>query len=173
MTETPPALARTFAARTRVPWFNGAGFTTELVSFEDSARHAPDLSPWRLSIAELSRPGSFSAIPGVTRMFCPVGADVVLRIDGATVTVVSHQVLTFDGGAEAELLELPSPCHAVNLMSRDGGAEQAVMRLDEGPPSRAGLAVVRLEGEGRFDVLVPPDDAEAPRLRIERPAREC
>ncbi|WP_172657658.1 HutD family protein [Demequina rhizosphaerae] len=171
MREPSATVARMFAAQPRVAWFNGAGFTTELVSFDDSARLWPDLAPWRLSVAELTRTGPFSPVPGVTRSFCPVGGDVVLRVDGRETRVGELEVLTFDGGADTALLELPSACHAVNLMTRDDARARVSMRLDSGPASRSGLAVVRLDRGARFDVLAPPDDVAVPRLRIERSAQ--
>ncbi|WP_169748157.1 HutD family protein [Demequina rhizosphaerae] len=171
MREPSATVARMFAAQPRVAWFNGAGFTTELVSFDDSARLWPDLAPWRLSVAELTRTGPFSPVPGVTRSFCPVGGDVVLRVDGRETRVGELEVLTFDGGADTALVELLRACHAVNLMSRDDARDQVSMRHDRGPASGAGLAVIALEGDRRFDVLAPPDDVAVPRLRIERSAQ--
>ncbi len=56
-----------FDDRDPVPWANGAGQTTELVSLPDSAQLTPGLRPWRLSIARLERVGPFSARPGMAR----------------------------------------------------------------------------------------------------------
>lgn len=61
-----------------VPWANGAGSTIELVSLDASAQLTPDLPRWRASIATLEQPSEFSALPGVRRIFRPIGSDLVL-----------------------------------------------------------------------------------------------
>ncbi|MDN5661683.1 MAG: HutD family protein, partial [Brevibacterium aurantiacum] len=65
-----------------VPWANGAGETTELVSLIQSQALTPNLRRWRLSIARLDRPAAFSPLPGLARTFLPIGAEVALEIDG-------------------------------------------------------------------------------------------
>lgn len=119
-----------------VPWANGAGETTELVSLADSVALTPGLRRWRLSIAALEMPGRFSSLAGMARSFLPT-AEVVLEIDGRVHRVEPRQILRFHGEQEVTLLELSRPCHAVNLMVADadadavasGGAAAAAMRL--------------------------------------------
>lgn len=112
-----------FDDRSPVPWANGAGETTELVSMTDSETFTPHLRGWRLSIAALEKPGPFSSLPGLARSFLPT-AEVVLEIDGRVHRADPHQVLRFHGEQEVALLGLSRPCHAVNLMvaDADGGA---------------------------------------------------
>lgn len=150
-----------FSSAPRVPWANGRGETTELVTFDTSrmlsGRDGPD---WRLSIARLIEPGSFSPLPGIRRWFLPVGGAVVLTVDGARTPVPERTVAAFGGDDDVALVELERPCHAVNLM---------VAGVDSGPPpmilGRLGddefdrcLAAVVLDpvGElGRFDLVGP------------------
>ena len=56
------------------PWRNGGGLTRELLAW-------PDAEAWqcRLSVADITRAGPFSAFPGVTRWFAVLeGEGVVL-----------------------------------------------------------------------------------------------
>ena len=104
-----------FADRGPVPWANGAGQTTELVSLTESAQLTPGLRPWRLSIARLERVGPFSALPGMARTFLP-NAEVALDIDGHVHSVPAFRPERFHGGQNVSLVDLVEPCFAVNLM---------------------------------------------------------
>ena len=110
-----------FADRDPVPWANGAGQTTELVSLTDSTRLIPGLRPWRLSIARLERLGPFSALPGMARTFLPT-AEVALEIDGRVHPVPALQPERFHGSQDVSLVDMAEPCFAVNLMVADNGA---------------------------------------------------
>ncbi|MGO2862208.1 MAG: HutD family protein [Brevibacterium sp.] len=144
-----------------VPWANGAGETTELVSLADSVVLTPGLRRWRLSIAALEMPGRFSSLPGMARSFLPT-AEVVLEIDGRVHRVEPRQILRFHGEQEVTLLELSRPCHAVNLMVADadadadadavasGGAAAAAMRLSTDSDIDSDAAV----GRHRFAVTL-------------------
>lgn len=133
-----------------VPWANGAGETTELVSLTDSQALTPSLRRWRLSIARLDRPAAFSPLPGLARTFLPISAEVVLEIDGQVHCVAQDEPQKFRGEQEVSLVELGAPCFALNLMvetddaasSRQGALEMSTrftgpglfaMTLDSGP----------------------------------------
>lgn len=99
-----------------VPWANGAGETTELVSLTDSQVLTPALRRWRLSIARLDRPAEFSPLPGMARTFLPTGAEVVLEIDGHRHPVTPAEPALFRGEQKVSLVGLGAPCFALNLM---------------------------------------------------------
>ncbi|WP_420733432.1 HutD family protein [Brevibacterium luteolum] len=120
-----------YADQPATPWANGAGSTVELVSLDESAALTPGLPAWRLSIASLERPAAFSALPGMRRIFRPIGSDVVLDIDGRRFALADGQACVFDGAAVTELIRLPRPCHAVNLMIT---AAEAVVASAGCPP---------------------------------------
>ncbi|MCU4296192.1 hypothetical protein D3I60_03685 [Brevibacterium permense] len=113
-----------FADRDPVPWANGAGQTTELVSLADSAQLTPGLRPWRLSIARLERVGPFSALSGMARTFLPT-AEVALEIDGIVHPVPALHPEHFHGSQNVSLVELAAPCFAVNLMVADDGMDDS------------------------------------------------
>ena len=87
-----------------VPWANGAGETTELVSLTDSQTLTPSLRRWRLSIARLDRPAAFSPLPGLVRTFLPIGAEVVLEIDGQVHRVAQDEPQKFRGEQKVSLV---------------------------------------------------------------------
>ena len=121
-----------FDDRDPVPWANGAGETTELVSLADSENLTPLARPWRLSIARLDRTAEFSALPGMARTFLPT-AEVVLSVDGRTHRIPRLTPLRFRGDRAVVLTELDEPCFAVNLM---------VAQSDSVDPPRRGLAMI-------------------------------
>ncbi|GAA2094005.1 HutD family protein [Brevibacterium salitolerans] len=128
MRTPPPAslqVIASYAESAAVPWANGAGSTVELVSLERSAQLTPGRPRWRLSIAALERPADFSPLPGMHRTFRPVGGNVVLEIDGERHEVAAGAPCIFDGAARTVLVELPHPCHAVNLMVESGPGHAA------------------------------------------------
>ncbi len=104
-----------FDDRAPVPWANGAGETTELVSITDSEALTPHLRPWRLSIARLERPGPFSALPRMDRTLLPT-SEVVLTVDGTARRVPERCPMRFHGEQAVVLTDVAEPCFAVNLM---------------------------------------------------------
>ena len=105
-----------------MPWANGRGVTTELVSFARSrALSALSLPAWRLSIAGLDGPAGFSPLPGTRRVFLPVGTDVTLVVNGIERQVPDRMATSFDGDDIVELVGMHRRlAHAVNLMYRAG-----------------------------------------------------
>ena len=110
-----------FDDRESVPWANGAGRTTELVSLTDSMALTPELRRWRLSIAALESTGPFSRLPGMVRTFLPT-AEVALRIGSHLHRAGPSAPLRFHGDDDVSLVELARKCFAINLMVEDPGA---------------------------------------------------
>lgn len=110
-----------FDDRDPVPWANGAGETTELVSLAESEALTPDRLRWRLSIAKLERAAAFSPLPGLARTFLPIGAEVVLEIDGHVHSVAENEPRSFRGEQNVSLVDLGAPCFALNLMVEENG----------------------------------------------------
>jgi len=155
-----------YARAHRVPWANGRGHTTELVSWERSLALSSAGTPaWRLSIAELEGPAAFSTIPGVRRHFLPIGSSVTLAVNGVPRRIPDHTVTEFAGDDDVELRELDrAPGHAVNLMVRGGADTGPWLRVGvtDDDAFRSCLLAVALEQVGdidRFDVLAPDPTA--------------
>lgn len=94
-----------------------------MVSFAESATLGVTTAPWRLSIADLGRPGPFSILPGHRRVLVPVDSAITLEVDGALHHVPRHEPLTFAGAARTVLVGLARPGRAVNLMVAIGELE--------------------------------------------------
>jgi environmental stress-induced protein Ves len=78
------------------PWRNGGGVTRELLAWPPG----PDWQ-WRLSVAEITQDGPFSAFPGVVRWFAVLeGNGVVLHFADRRVRLDAQTApLPFDGAA--------------------------------------------------------------------------
>jgi len=133
------------------PWPNGAGLAREVVGFEDSGLFIPDRGPWRLAIAELVEPSSFSAMPGIRRTLVPFGGDVELRVDDVHQYVSAAAPFVFSGDSHTELAWLSQPCRAINLMVDDSAAHPVQLALLEHPSrsiSLPGLCIALSRGTG-------------------------
>lgn len=153
-----------------VPWANGAGETTELVSLTESQALTPKLRRWRLSIARLNRPAKFSPLPGLARTFLPIGAEVVLEVAGHVHSVTPAEPATFRGEQEVSLVDLGAPCFALNLMVEDDEEfQRGALKMSTRLAGRGLFAVTlnSVPGHARFQLLgldeadVRPNELEA------------
>jgi environmental stress-induced protein Ves len=99
------------------PWRNGAGTTRELLTWP-----GPDRWQLRISLAEVTRDGPFSAYPGIERWFAVVqGNGVVLDIAGARHALdATNEPLRFGGGEPVQCSLVDGPTRDLNLMSAGG-----------------------------------------------------
>ncbi|AHD02775.1 HutD/Ves family protein [Leisingera methylohalidivorans] len=104
-------LISAFKARP-VAWKNGGGVTRELAVHEENGTMV-----WRLSLADISRDGPFSAFPGLSRIHCIVeGAGHILSNSGTRLEARPLQPLPFDGGLELECRLRDGPSKAFNVI---------------------------------------------------------
>lgn len=97
------------------PWRNGGGITRDLLAW-------PAAADWqlRISVAEVTRDGPFSAYPGVERWFAVVqGAGVVLHF-GDDDRRLAHESppLRFDGAAAPGCTLIDGATRDLNLLAR-------------------------------------------------------
>jgi uncharacterized protein len=126
-----------FATHQRMPWRNGGGITYELFRWPSQ-----DEFDWRISIAEVSASGPFSAFSGIDRIIMLVeGTDMVLTVDGARHRLQPLEPFAFDGGADTTG-EVSTPTRDLNVMTRGGHAtaELEVLRLHDDTPVPVGPA---------------------------------
>ena len=134
-----PRLARvTQGEWRRMPWKNGGGVTSEVLS-----EPGPDgRFLWRLSIAEVAASGPFSDFAGYERHILLLEGDgFVLRLAGAPPLRLDRRLepFTFDGGRPAECELLGGPVRDLNLIvAREAGA--------------GGLRVIRIAAGGRIEL---------------------
>jgi uncharacterized protein len=117
-----------FADLTPVPWRNGGGVTREVVSSGGSGLQGFD---WRISIAEVSKAGPFSAFPGVDRIITVVeGEGMDLVIDGVEHVLGLYEPLGFDGASRTECVRLTGPLRDLNVMTRNDRLSASVAIRD-------------------------------------------
>ncbi|GGN08256.1 HutD family protein [Streptomyces fuscichromogenes] len=138
---------RRFRDVSPLPWANGAGETSEFVSFSAGVRLDPETAPWRLSVARLTAAGPFSPLPGVRREFSPVAGAVSLRVDGVLHEVGEREILSFSGASVTELVRLEGPCWAVNLMQQTGQDGEDVHLVSAASPPVGSRVVVAVATE--------------------------
>lgn len=95
-----------------VPWKNGGGVTRELASHTEDGRMV-----WRLSLADITRDGPFSAFPGLARIHCIVeGAGHTLSNETTRLEARPLEPLRFDGGLPLDCRLRDGPCKAFNVI---------------------------------------------------------
>lgn len=104
----------------RKPWKNGGGITEDVWLFPAGATH--DDFDIRLSLAEISREGPFSAFPGIDRTITLVGGDpFVLEFDdGTRRRMTMLDPFSFDGALTPGSRLDGAPSRDFNVMTRRG-----------------------------------------------------
>jgi uncharacterized protein len=120
------------------PWHNGGGVTRELLAW-------PRRAEWtvRMSVAEVTRDGPFSQLPGVRRWFAVLaGEGVRLRTDGSTHELGQQAPpFEFDGAVHTECELIAGPTRDFNLMLRQGSARMRRVNGRWSSPGKAGAMV--------------------------------
>ncbi|MDP9984299.1 environmental stress-induced protein Ves [Pseudarthrobacter oxydans] len=117
------------------PWRNGGGVTRELASHPAAApaqgapgQDAPGQDgpaaagwDWRVSIAEVSKAGDFSAYPGMDRVLTVVeGELLLLSVDGAEHPLEKYRPFRFSGDAAATGALPTGDIRDLNVITRQG-----------------------------------------------------
>ena len=101
------------------PWRNGRGTTRELLTW-------PSTGDWqvRVSVADISTDGDFSAWPGIDRWFAVIqGAGVTLTLPEGEVTLLRGDLpYRFAGDVAAGCALVDGPTQDLNLMVRRPGS---------------------------------------------------
>jgi len=153
-----------------VPWRNGGGVTREVARGSSPEGDASDAGfDWRLSVAEVSAGGPFSAFPGVDRIL------VLLTGDGIDLAVADARVElrppygahAFPGEAEVHATLVDGPTTDLNVMCRRDSWQAAVELIEEagalGVPTGAVALVHVVDGQVTLEsgeVLEVGDTAE-------------
>lgn len=98
---------------TVMPWQNGGGVTTEIARDVDNGSYG-----WRLSIADITADGPFSAFPGMSRIISVLtGNGMVLTVDGTpSRTLARYQAFAFDGAAITSCALIDGPIRDFNVI---------------------------------------------------------
>lgn len=142
-------------------WRNGGG-STRVIASAGRAGAVDGEHPgwdWRLSLADIVRPGPFSILPGVARhLMLAEGGPLRLRLGAGTRTLsAAGDGLGFAGSETVEAEPGATPARVLNLMWRDAtlcGRLDRVALADWTPPVSPGATVCSLlyliEGELRW-----------------------
>lgn len=133
-----------------VPWRNGGGTTREL-----RVGPAVDGSTWRVSVAEIVGPATYSRFDGLQRWSAVVaGEGLDLEVDGEVRRVDRGPALTYSGEAVVHAVPVDGPVLNLNLMvDRAWGTGRMRRRIVDGA-GRWDASVVALwvlAGEVRVD----------------------
>lgn len=119
-----------YAELTAQPWRNGGGVTRTIASGDSSAAEsgtapagpAPDAAwDWRVSIAEVSKAGAFSAFPGMDRVLTVIeGELLLLSVDGAEHPLEKYRPFRFSGDAESAGALPTGDIRNLNVITRNG-----------------------------------------------------
>ncbi|MFI9050257.1 HutD family protein [Streptomyces sp. NPDC053427] len=145
--------------RLAAPWSNGGGVTREI------AVHPPGAGwgtfDWRVSLADVTRDGPYSPLPGIRRILTVVdGGGLELTVDGASRPPLGRfRPFAFPGDADTASRLLDGPVVNLNVMVREGRA-RAEVDMVRGrravPPGEESMLVVALEGPAEAGVPGEP-----------------
>ncbi|WP_405744483.1 HutD family protein [Streptomyces sp. NBC_01525] len=153
------------AERVAAPWSNGGGVTREIAAHPDGAGW--DAFDWRVSLADVTRDGPYSPLPGIRRVLTVVdGAGLHLTVDGTThPPLPRHTPFAFPGAAATDCRLVDGPVVNLNVMVREGraDAEVAVVRGGCDLPGGSGpRLVVALPGGTAAEPGEPDGTAAVP-----------
>jgi environmental stress-induced protein Ves len=118
------------------PWPNGGGVTREVAAFHSSsaetgAAAAAGAAPavpgqdagwqWRVSIADVSKAGTFSPFPGMDRLLTVIDGDLLLlNVDGVEHPLEKYRPFRFSGDAASSSTLPTGDVRTLNVITRSG-----------------------------------------------------
>jgi environmental stress-induced protein Ves len=163
------------------PWRNGGGVTRELASHPGGASaggaSAGAGSPgdgawdWRVSIADVTRAGEYSAFPGMERVLTVVeGELLLLAVDGTEHPLEKYRPFRFPGGAASSSALPTGDIRNLNVIAREGvfKAYTSIVELSKkrAHPVFEGQLGILLQGQA----AVSPGNAGSPGMLSARGA---
>lgn len=110
-----------FAELRSEPWRNGGGVTRELASHPKAASAQDGAWDWRVSIADVSKAGDFSAFPGMERVLTVIDGELLLlTVDGAEHPLEKYRPFRFSGDAETHGALPTGDIRDLNVITRTG-----------------------------------------------------
>lgn len=153
------------------PWANGGGVTRQLAagtvgSTTLGSGAKGDLWDWRISIAEVSKAGPFSVLPGIDRILTVIDGDLIaLTVDGAEQPLEKYRPYRFPGDVATSATLPTGPLMDLNLMTRRGVFKgyATILELSKKRPHPVfeGQFAVLLQGAATA-AAPQPDDAGTP-----------
>jgi environmental stress-induced protein Ves len=149
------------------PWRNGGGVTREVArhprtpSVQSSAQD--NAWDWRVSIAEVSKAGPFSAFAGMDRVLTVIDGDLLLlSVDGAEHPLEKFRPFRFSGDADSAGALPTGDIRDLNVITRNGAFKgyTSIIELSKkrAHPVFEGQFGILLQGQG----TVSPGTAGSP-----------
>ena len=151
------------------PWRNGGGVTREVArhprtpSMQTAPQTALRTAPqdtaqdnawdWRVSIAEVSKAGPFSAYAGMDRVLTVVDGDLLLlSVDGAEHPLEKYRPFRFSGDADSAGALPTGDIRDLNVITRNGAFKGYTFIIElskkRAHPVFAGQLGILLQGQG-------------------------
>jgi environmental stress-induced protein Ves len=103
------------------PWRNGGGVTRELASHPLAASAQDGVWDWRVSIADVSKAGDFSAFPGMERVLTVIDGELLLlTVDGGEHPLEKYRPFRFSGEAATSSALPTGDIRDLNVITRTG-----------------------------------------------------
>ncbi|MDR6416468.1 HutD family protein [Pseudarthrobacter sulfonivorans] len=158
-----------FAELRSEPWRNGGGVTRELASHPKAASAQDGAWDWRVSIADLTKAGDFSAFPGMERVLTVVDGELLLlTVDGAEHPLEKYRPFRFSGDAAAHGALPTGDIRNLNVITRAGSFKgfTSIIELSKkrAHPVFEGQIAVLLQGQASVsagDAMAAPADEGA------------
>ncbi|MBT2532681.1 HutD family protein [Arthrobacter sp. ISL-48] len=110
-----------FAELRPQPWRNGGGVTRELASHPKAASAQDGAWDWRVSIADITKAGDFSAFPGMERVLTVIDGELLLlTVDGAEHPLEKYRPFRFPGEARTHGALPTGDIRDLNVITRAG-----------------------------------------------------
>jgi environmental stress-induced protein Ves len=152
-----------FAELRSEPWRNGGGVTRELASHPKAASAQDGAWDWRVSIADVTKAGDFSAFPGMERVLTVVDGELLLlTVDGGEHPLEKYRPFRFSGEAAAHGALPTGDIRDLNVITRAGSFKgfTSIIELSKkrAHPVFEGQLAVLLQGQAT--VSPGADDAD-------------
>jgi environmental stress-induced protein Ves len=103
------------------PWQNGGGVTRELASHPRAASAQDGVWDWRVSIADVTKAGDFSAFPGMERVLTVIDGELLLlTVDGGEHPLEKYRPFRFSGEAATSSALPTGNIRDLNVITRTG-----------------------------------------------------
>jgi len=158
-----------FAELRSEPWRNGGGVTRELASHPKAASAQDGAWDWRVSIADVSKAGDFSAFPGMERVLTVIDGELLLlTVDGDEHPLEKYRPFRFSGEAAAHGALPTGDIRDLNVIARTGSFKgfTSIIELSKkrAHPVFEGQLAVLLQGQATVsagNLSVSAESAEA------------
>ncbi|MFF2316126.1 HutD family protein [Arthrobacter sp. NPDC058097] len=139
------------------PWSNGGGVTRELASHSGgtsagTAAAEDGAWDWRVSIADVTSAGEYSAFPGMERVLTVIeGELLLLAVNGTEHPLEKYRPFRFPGGAASSSALPTGDVRNLNVIAREGAfkAYTSIIELSKkrAHPVFAGQLGILLQGQ--------------------------